>query len=279
MSLVDQLVDAGSCSRLFIDGGSNMGESVTAFLKGAMYRCAVASPSRLYGKAWKNATRRTQLEWMSPLGRTSEWCIRSFDASPGIAAKLQQENTHGPNVRYIDAALGTHTSPKAPREIIRYSNHSFGLTTGAFSHYDLHLDKPPELEKWTHHGPSLDVREIIRRYKGTAKSIALKLDVEGHEFAILHALADEPELLCSIDYLFTEYHNLKFNATKYGWPEDLYARTGAKILNAMDNYPNCKLRINWRSFWSACGEPMKFLWMGSFQATGINKTAGGGRSG
>ena len=38
------------------------------------------------------------------------------------------------------------------------------------------------------------------------------------------------------------------NATKYGWPEDLYARTGAKILNAMDNYPNCKLRINWRSF-------------------------------
>ena len=37
---VETLVGASSCSRLFLDGGSHMGESVDAFLKGSFYRCA-----------------------------------------------------------------------------------------------------------------------------------------------------------------------------------------------------------------------------------------------
>ena len=70
-SLVDSLVDAAHCPRIFIDGGANMGESVEAFLRGAFFKCAVNSPSRLYGKAYKNASRRDQLAMMKPLGRTS----------------------------------------------------------------------------------------------------------------------------------------------------------------------------------------------------------------
>ena len=86
----------------------------------------------------------------------------------------------GDRVRFVDAALGVHTAASAPRRIVRYSNHSFGTThEGAVSHYDLHLNKPPQLETWTTHGASLDVRDIIRRYKASATSIALKLDVEG----------------------------------------------------------------------------------------------------
>ena len=41
-----------------------MGESVESFLRGGFHRCAVNSPSRLYGKMYKNATRREQLAMM-----------------------------------------------------------------------------------------------------------------------------------------------------------------------------------------------------------------------
>ena len=61
--------------------------------------------------------------------------------------------------------------------------------------------------------------------------------------------------------------------------QDVYAVVGAKIQRAMDHYPGCRLRINWRSFWSACGEPMKFIWMNSYQATGVNATAKAGKGG
>ena len=179
---------------------------------------------------------------MQPLSEPKSWCVRSFDASPGVAARLQSTSSSS-SIRFVDAALGIETSMSSPRTIVRYSNHTFGTTTGAFSHHDLHLNKPPQLDSWVHRGPSLDVRQIISRYRRSATSIALKLDVEGSEFAILDALAEDPSLLCSIDYLFTEYHNLKFNMTKYGWPEDMYSRVGNRIHHAMDTVPGCKLRM------------------------------------
>ena len=103
------------------------------------------------------------------------------------------------------------------------------------------------------------------------QSALVKVDVEGMEFPLLDALADEPQLLCSISYLFVEYHNLKFNLTKYGFRADAYSHIGGRIRQAMDSFPKCKLRIHWRSFWSACGESMRFVWAGkSQQATGRN---------
>ena len=48
-----------------------------------------------------------------------------------------------------------------------------------------------------------------------------------------------------LSFLFVEYHNLKFNLTKYpGFQEDEYFRIGGRIHNAMDSVPGCKLRIN-----------------------------------
>ena len=65
MSYIDSLVDASTgCSRLFLDGGTNTGEHVEAFLKGSFHRCAIASPNRLYGKAWKNASALVRKHWM-----------------------------------------------------------------------------------------------------------------------------------------------------------------------------------------------------------------------
>lgn len=275
--LIDALVNASTCSRLFIDGGSNMGEHVEAFFKGSFHRCAISSPHRLYSKAWFNATRKQQLQWMHPLSEPHTWCVRSFDPAPGFAARLQTSSAaaaaRSSKVRYVDAALGVETAREAERTIIKYSNHSYGLTTGRVSHHDLHLTRPPVLASFVHRGPSIGVRDLIRRYRTSATTIALKLDVEAWEFDILPSLIAEPELLCSIDYMFTEYHNSKFNATKYGWPDRAYSNINDAIRLAMDTVPNCKLRINWRSFWSACGEPMRFVWSGSYQATNVNVSA------
>jgi hypothetical protein len=274
MALVHRLVNASGCSRIFLDGGSNMNESVASFLKGAMYRCAIASPSRLYGQAWKNATAQQRRRWMAPLAEPHRWCIRSFDAAPSRAAVLQASLPAGlaARVHFIDAALGVRTSASATRNIVRYSEHPLGETATTFSHHDIHRATLPQLSTYRHDGPSLDVRDIIERYasgpQGVETTLALKLDVEGGEFEILDALADSPRLLCRISYLFVEYHSLKANMSANGLAANAYNRIGEKIHRAMDEVEGCRLRINWRSFWSSCGESMRFAWMKSEQATG-----------
>ena len=50
--------------RVFLDGGSNTGDSVRAFLGGHFYTCALNSPYRLYNKAW-------QTPCLTPQGRAS----------------------------------------------------------------------------------------------------------------------------------------------------------------------------------------------------------------
>ena len=183
-------------------------------------------------------------------------------------------------MRFVDAALGTVTAASAPRAITKYSNDSWGYSASTFRHRDIHASRPPVLEEMRTHGPSIDVRELVRLYARSSDVIALKLDVEGAEFGILDALADDPEVLCNISFLFVEYHNLKFNLTKYAIRGDAYHYIGTRIHDAMDTYPGCKLRINWRSFWSACGESMRFVWAGkSQQATGKNMSGSEGKLG
>ena len=46
-----------NCGRLFIDGGSNTGESVRAFVKGNFFTCGLHSPSRQYASSWGKLTR------------------------------------------------------------------------------------------------------------------------------------------------------------------------------------------------------------------------------
>ena len=250
---IDSLVHASeSCPRLFLDGGSNTGEHVEAFLKGSFHRCALSSPNRLYGRAWKNASTSQRKRWMQPLAEPSTFCVRSFDAAPGFAQRLQSSRPIKPgvpsvsawpsNVRFVDAALGTVTGPALPRTIIKYSNDTWGLTSTTFSHRDIHAGRPPLLEEFVTHGPGVDVRQLVRRYRSSSPTIALKLDIEGGEFGVLDALADAPDVLCSISYLFVEYHNLKFNLTKYGFRGDAYHHIGDRIHHAMDSVPDCKLR-------------------------------------
>ena len=100
---------------------------------------------------------------------------------------------------------------------------------------------------------------------------------------IWQALVDEPGLLCSISYLFVEYHSLHANLTRHGFPRlpgeppgyTAYNRIGDAIRRAMDERPGCELRIHWRSFWNTCGDTMRFVWMGGPQATGREPAAGG----
>jgi hypothetical protein len=124
----------------------------------------------------------------------------------------------------------------------------------------------------------LDYVFVLSSYGGVCTlptSVACALcgvQVEGAEYAILHALAEAPELVCRIDYIFTEYHNLKVNMTKYGFPEaeklGAYQRINGRITQLMDSVPHCRLKILWRSFWSTCGEGMRMGWTASSQATG-----------
>ena len=77
-----------------------------------------------------------------------------------------------------------------------------------------------------------------------------------------------PDLLCAISYLFVEFHWLPFqrvNLTRYKLDPDLYEHLKSQIHSQMDR-PACRLKVYWRSFWSAGGDVMRFQWRSSEQA-------------
>ena len=98
---------------LLIDGGSNLGEGAVAWLGGAMHRCALHSPNRLYGEAWQRAGRRERGEMMAPLAKPKEWCVRSFEANPlllaGLRAKEAELRAQGAEVRFQVLPAKTET--------------------------------------------------------------------------------------------------------------------------------------------------------------------------
>ena len=63
------------------------------------------------------------------------------------------------------------------------------------------------------------------------------------------------------------YRNLHANMSSYGLPANLssrdphmtaYTELGQRVRRLMDT-PGCKLRIHWRNFWSACGDPARYM--------------------
>ena len=211
-------LDLASCagSHLFIDGGSNLGESVAAFLSGAFHRCALHSPNRLYGDAWQRLSGKERAEEMAALSKPSSWCVRSLEANKRLLPTLRQlqlqQRASGLNVRYIDGLLGTTTSASFPRSVVTYSHDPAGSGATHFRWAEIHASgDPPNLHEEIVHGPSYDARDLIAeaiRLQPQAE-IALKLDIEGGEFAVLDALLtpSKPNAkppLCHVSHLFVE---------------------------------------------------------------------------
>ena len=225
-------IDLRSCgsAHLFIDGGTNMAESVNAFYGGAMHKCALHSPNRLYGNWWQTASAAQRAARVAALTDPKSWCVRSFEANPKLhpALHLQEESQRGDglNVRYIDGLLGTATSRHQPRKVVTYSREPSGSGATIFDWKEIHFaGVPPILEEEIMVGPAYDVREVVAEALRLQpqREIALKLDVEGGEFSILDALMEpleplasppQPPLLCNVSYLFVEYHNLHANMSK-----------------------------------------------------------------
>merc|ERR1712070_233514 len=99
--------------------------------------------------------------------------------------------------------------------------------------------------------------------------IAIRLDIEGEEFAVLEALTSAG-LLCSLSYLFVEFHHLHVNTTDRGLPagEQLKERIHADM-----EQPGCRLRIFWRSLWASCGDEQRFMWRNGFTVGPMKKMA------
>jgi len=307
--------------RVFLDGGSNTGESVRAFLAGHYHRCALNGPHRLYNRAWPALGGRERRAAMAPLRAPHSFCVRSFEANPRLvpllrtgaplpgaattvaaatgagalptsaaaaAASLGAEGGGGgggrgvgggggggsvaPNVRYIDAALSNRSGTELPRTVVTYARNPWGSGATTLAFGDVHPgSRPPVLSSETVRGASYDVREVVRAVlqRNASSVIALKLDVEGDEFWMLDLLSREPQLLCNVSYLFVEFHNLpgmRANLSKYGLDADLYEGLKRQIHPWMEQ-PSCRLKVYWRSFWSACGDAMRFQWRDSPQAS------------
>ena len=98
----------------------------------------------------------------------------------------------------------------------------------------------------------------------------------GDEFWMLDLLSREPQLLCNISYLFVEFHTLPGNLpgkrannlSRYGLDADMYDVLNRQIHPLMEQ-PSCRLKVYWRSFWSACGDMMRFQWRETEQASDV----------
>ena len=273
----------GGCGRVFLDGGSNDGDSVRSFLGGGFFNCALNGPNRLYRQAWPRMGGKERRAIMAPLREPHSFCVRSFEANPRLLAPLSEVESRlradGRNVRFLGAALSNLTAASVPRNVTTYARNDFGsmATTLPFEDIFSNEKKVRRLGSEIVKVPSYDVHDVLRHAVSlnASSTLALKLDVEGDEEWMINRLADAPELLCSLSYLFVEFHHLpggkpgsgRANLTRWGLPEDHYERVKRRIHTAMEERPGCKLHVYWRSFWSACGDVMRFQWQSSPQAT------------
>ena len=187
MTSLESVLRLSGCTRLFIDGGSNLGDAAEAFFgKRSFYNCATHAPARLYGKPWQNATPHTRNEWMRPLAEPGSWCFRSFEANPKLHPLLRtKEEAHrkrGRNVKFIKGTLGTVTGPVLST-IYTYSKDAYGSGASRFLFEKVHSGKPPVLASEEVRIPGWDVRDVIGHALKLhpAALIALRLDVEGDE--------------------------------------------------------------------------------------------------
>ncbi len=232
-------LELSGCSRLLLDGGSNAGEAVAAFYRGAFFQCALNGPHRLYNREWPKLDRVARRSLMAPLrDELSSWCVRSFDANPAYAPLLQKQEAalrrEGKNLRFVAAALSNVSSAAAPRTITTFARHAWGSTATTLPFADIFngAKKAPVLGSHAVRVESFDALQVLRtaRELNPSSTIALRLDVEGDEEWIMARLADEPKLACALDYLFVEFHHLpgnpgrpgsgRANLTRWGLPED-----------------------------------------------------------
>lgn len=244
---VDDALRLRGCDRVFIDGGSNTGESVRAFVKGHFYTCGLHSPNRQYRTSWPHMTRAQRQAAMQPLREPSSFCIRSFEAAPELVPVLRRQEAElrqqRYDVRFIDGALSNASSPAAPRTVVQYARNQWGASAVGLRFEDVHIGgKPTALSTRTVLGASYDVREVLTAALATNRSgiVALKLDVEGTEWWLLEALTADTALLCAVSYLFVEFHSTasaeqRAKLPSYGLREDLFEALKTRVHAAMES--------------------------------------------
>ena len=208
-----------STGRVFIDGGSNTGDSVRSFLSGGFYSCALHGPHRLYNSEWPKLAGRARRAAMAPLREPQSFCIRSFEANPRLVPLLRAgapapgaaaASAVPSNVRYIDAALSNRTGRQLPRTVVRarpsqpprptartpsrqlphsershtqvtYARNLWGSSASTLAFGDIHPSKPPVLSTEQVRGDSYDLSAVLRETlrQNASAVIAVKLDVEG----------------------------------------------------------------------------------------------------
>jgi hypothetical protein len=174
------------------------------------------------------------------------------------------------DVRFIGGALTNASSPSVSRTVTTYASNTWGSTATTLDYADIFGSRPPPRATEVVAVPSFGLIDTLDSVlsRNASAVIAVRLDVEGDELWILDQLAGSPRL-CDLSFLFVEFHHLpgrRGNLTKYGVREDVYDRLKDRIHARMEQ-PGCRLQIYWRSFWSACGDAMRFQWQQSFQAT------------
>ena len=277
------------CPRVLIDGGANNAESVKSFISGHFHNCALHGPLRLYPSAWKSRSQIERRALVGPLRQPSSWCVRAFEANPKLMPLLLKEeallrSSSGTDVRFIAGSLSNVSAHSSPQKVVTYAKNEWGSTATTFKFEDIFSQgKPKRLATEMLLAPSYDMREVLRAalYANRSAIVALRLDIEGGELWRMAELAQEPELLCSLSYIFVEFHHLpgrRANLTKYGLPENQYDLLKDKVHAAMER-PGCRLQIYWRSFWSACGDAMRFQWQDTFQASDRQPTPRGRTNG
>lgn len=206
-------LELDGCGRVFLDGGSNTGESVRAFIKGHFHSCGLRSPSRQYASYWSQLSQAERNAAMQPLKEPASFCVRSFEAAPALLPLLRrQEQDHRAqkyDVRFVEAALGNVTAPDESRRVVRYADNVWGVSASGLRWGDVHVgDKPVARETTSISGQSYDLRGIVARVRSLNASavVAIKLDIEGSEYWALEPLVADPELLCSVSHASAELH-------------------------------------------------------------------------
>lgn len=99
---------------------------------------------------------------------------------------------------------------------------------------------------------------------------------------MLERLVAAPELLCSVTFLFCEFHSTANAAQRerlaaHGLASDAFETLRVRVHAAMEGVPHCRLKLYWRSFWASCGDKQRWEWRVAPQVTAAGENEIGGR--
>jgi len=226
------------CSHIFIDLGSNIGDSIEKFVDPHNHQYQHSRLAKLV----------REHQW-----RAKDFCIYGFEGNPRFNERLEALEKSLASVtkriRIFTETVATTRNGLVPFYLDMHSfQHNFWGSSLVASHKDVWMSGNKSIQVY-----GIDFSSFLARvlrcsipscfHRRKAKTVVVQMDVEGEEYSILRQMLLRNMLCGVVDYLLVEFHSHAFrledNSTVPGAPPLEFE----KCFHWIAQHPECKTTV------------------------------------